>query len=82
VTGDEPTIDDVRRAFPGWTVYRGTDQRWRARPASTAPPVQPVVGEDLLDLTDEIKLYISRAEMLTPGISRMLRGSFVGRATV
>ena len=59
----EPTLDDVRRMFPGWTVYRGTDQRWRARPASAAPSVQPVVGENLLDLTDEIKLCISRAEM-------------------
>jgi hypothetical protein len=28
---DEPTVADVRRAYPDWTVYQGTDLRWRAR---------------------------------------------------
>jgi hypothetical protein len=62
VTGDDPSVDDVRRAFPGWSVYRGTDQRWHARPASATPPVQPVTGEDLLDLMDMIRRYIRTEE--------------------
>lgn len=58
----EPTLDEVRRACPGWTVYRGIDQRWRARPTSARPPVEPVVGEDLGDLMDMIKRRISEME--------------------
>ncbi len=61
MTSDEPTVDDVRRAFPGWTVYRGTDQLWHARPADAVPPAKIVTGEDLVDLMDEIRLYISTA---------------------
>ena len=59
---NEPTLDDIRREFPGWTVYRGTDRRWRARPEAATPPVEPVVGEDLADLRDQIKAKLSSME--------------------
>ena len=58
---DELALEDVRRKFPDWTVYRGTDQRWHARPADAAPPVIPVAGDDLLDLKEEIERYLARA---------------------
>ncbi len=51
----EPTLDDVKRAFPDWTVYRGTDQLWHARLTNAQPPVTIVTGEDLQDLADMIK---------------------------
>jgi hypothetical protein len=56
----EPGPDDIRRMYPGWMVYRGTDQRWRARPESAGPPVEPVVGEGLQDLADEIRLHLAK----------------------
>src|SRR6202034_1363987 len=43
---DEPTVADVRRAYPDWTVCQGTDLRWRARLTNAKPPVPVVVGED------------------------------------
>jgi hypothetical protein len=61
---DEPTVADVRRAYPDWTVYQGTDLRWRARLTNAKPPVPVVVGEDLADLMEEI-LEISHADELT-----------------
>jgi hypothetical protein len=59
---DAPTAVDVRRQFPDWTVYRGTDQRWRARLARAKPPAQVVVGEDLCDLTDQIRRCIAKLD--------------------
>jgi hypothetical protein len=56
----EPTVDDVRRAFPGWTVYRGTDQLWHARRKDAAPPARIVTGEDLQDLADMIRREVSK----------------------
>jgi hypothetical protein len=61
---DEPTVADVRRAYPDWTVYQGTDLRWRARLTNAKPPVPVIVGEDLADLMEEI-LEISHADELT-----------------
>lgn len=61
---DEPTVADVRRAYPDRTVYQGTDLRWRARLTNAKPPVPVVVGEDLADLMEEI-LEISHADELT-----------------
>jgi hypothetical protein len=62
---DEPTVADVRRAYPGWTVYQGADLRWRARLTNAKPPVPVVVGEDLADLIDEIQREISHVDELT-----------------
>ena len=56
----EPTLDDVRRAFPAWTVYKGTDQLWHARRTDAQPPVTIVTGEDLQDLADMIKRELGR----------------------
>ena len=56
----EPTLDDVKKAFPGWTVYRGTDQLWHARRTDAQPPVTIVTGEDLLDLADMIRREASK----------------------
>jgi hypothetical protein len=61
---DEPTVADVRRAYPDWTVYQGTDLRWRARLTNAKPPVPVVVGEDLADLMDEIRREISHVDEL------------------
>jgi hypothetical protein len=59
---EEPTVADVRRQFPDWTVYQGTDRRWRARLANAKPPTQVVVGEDLSDLMDEIRRRIAKLD--------------------
>jgi len=56
---EEPTVADVRRRFPDWTVYMGTEQRWRARLTITKPPAQIVIGEDLSDLIDEIRQCVA-----------------------
>ena len=61
---DEPTVADVRRAYPDWTVYQGTDLRWRARRTNAKPPVPVVVGEDLADLMDKIRHEISHVDEL------------------
>jgi hypothetical protein len=54
----EPSLDDVRREYPGW---RGISGLCHARPA-TAQAGDPafVKGEDPLDLRDQIR----RAESL------------------
>jgi hypothetical protein len=62
---DEPTVADVRQQFPGWTVYRGVDQRWRARLSTATPPTQVAVGEDLTDLMEEMKRRIARISQET-----------------
>ena len=62
---DEPTAADVRRAYPDWTIYQGTDLRWRARLTNAKPPVPVVVGEDLASLLEEIQREISNADELT-----------------
>jgi hypothetical protein len=58
----EPTLNDLRREFPDWTIYRGTDQRWRARLASAKPPVPIVVDDDLDGLREEIVRKVSQLE--------------------
>jgi hypothetical protein len=59
---EEPTVADVRQHFPDWTVYMGTDQRWRARLTRAQPPAQVVIGEDLSDLMDEIRRRIAKLD--------------------
>jgi hypothetical protein len=59
---EESTVADVRRQFPDWTIYRGTDQRWRARLTIAKPPAQVVVGEDLTDLMDEIRRCVAKLD--------------------
>ncbi len=61
---DGPTVADVRRAYPDWTVYQGTNLRWRARLTNAKPPVPVVVGEDLADLMDKIRREISHVDEL------------------
>jgi hypothetical protein len=62
---EEPSAADVRRQFPDWTVYMGTDQRWRARLTTASPPVQVAVGEDLSGLIDEIRRRIAEFDKET-----------------
>lgn len=66
-TMTEPTLEDIKREYPDWVIYKATDRRWRARPMSARPPMQPAVGEDLEDLRDEIKRYLSKTEDYRPG---------------
>jgi hypothetical protein len=61
VTG-EPTVADLRREFPDWTIYKGIDQRWRARLTSAKPPVPIVVDDDLDGLREEIVRKVSQLE--------------------
>jgi hypothetical protein len=58
----ELTLNDLRREFPDWTIYLGTDQRWRARLTDAKPPVPIVVDDDLDGLREEIRRKISQIE--------------------
>ena len=63
-TGDE-LAELINADYGDWTVYQGTDLRWRARLTNAKPPVPVVVGEDLADLLEEIQREISHADELT-----------------
>jgi len=47
--------------FPGWEAWQGIDRLWHARIRGATPPVM-VHGEDLVDLRDQIIVYLRRAE--------------------
>jgi len=73
---DAITAESIAEEFPGWEAWQGIDRLWHARirgsgssirdqrseasPGAT-PPVM-VHGEDLLDLRDQIKRWLSRTE--------------------
>lgn len=59
---ESPTVEEVREHFPGWTVYRGTDQRWHARETDASPPVDVLNGDTLLEISDEIVMWIRKRE--------------------
>ena len=48
---DEPTLADVQREFPEWKPWRGPSGSYYAGRPDTAQ----VMGEDLLDLRDQIR---------------------------
>jgi hypothetical protein len=48
---DEPTPDELRREFPGWNVYIGTDGLYYGE---CADPPMTARGEDPMDLRDMI----------------------------
>lgn len=55
----EPSLDDLRREFPGWEFWYGISQLWYARRLNTSPPVL-LRGEDLMDLRDVVRGWIGR----------------------
>jgi hypothetical protein len=62
MASDEPTLEDVRREFPGWSCWRGNHSgAFYARRHETPRDSYDVKGEDALDLRDRI----IRAESLT-----------------
>lgn len=56
---DEPSLDDLARAFPRWEAWRGISQLYYARLRGSSPPIV-VRGEDPLDLECEIRRAIAR----------------------
>ncbi len=58
---DGMTSESVEAEFPGWEAWQGIDRIWHARIRGATPPVM-VHGEDLLDLRDEIKRWLSKSE--------------------
>lgn len=50
----EPTLDEIRGAFPSWEVWQGICGLWYARLPLSSPPII-VRGEDLADLRDQIR---------------------------
>lgn len=61
MTEDEVTKESIQAEFRGWEAFRGVDRRWHARLRGAETPVM-VHGEDLIDLRDEIRRAVSRAE--------------------
>jgi hypothetical protein len=59
----EPTLDDVAREYPDWRPYRGVNGLCYA----SAPGGGHVMGEDPLDLRDQIRGWLGRHEEWRPG---------------
>jgi hypothetical protein len=57
----EPTTESIESEFPGWHVWQGVNYLWYARLEKSSPPVV-VMGEDLLDLRDQVKGWCGRSE--------------------
>ncbi len=55
------TVESIEAEFPGWEAFQGIDLLWHARIKGAVPPVM-VHGEDLLDLSHQIKRKISKME--------------------
>lgn len=53
--------DQVADEFPGWEAWQGIDHLWHARIRGATPPVM-VHGGDLVDLRDQIIVYLRRAD--------------------
>jgi hypothetical protein len=60
----EPTLAEVQEQHPGWRCARGISELFYAQ--HTATGVQ-VVGEDPLDLADQIKAAQARHAATQPG---------------
>lgn len=71
MSDEEPTLADVAREFPDWEPRRATSGLYYAR----APGADAIVGEDPLDLRDQIRGWIGRHEEWNPaGTPRPLSG--------
>ena len=68
----EPTLDDVAREFPDWEPRRATSGLYYAR----APGTDRIMGEDPLDLRDQIRGWIGRHEEWRPGEARRPVGGY------
>ncbi len=53
------TPESIAEEFPGWETWQGIDRLWHARIRGATPPVM-VHGEDLVDLRDQIRRYLSQ----------------------
>ncbi len=61
--GDEPTLADVQREFPGWEAWRGVSGLYYARrPGRPRRHGADVQGEDPRDLRDQIIRAASQDE--------------------
>ncbi|MGH3159703.1 MAG: hypothetical protein ACRDNF_24455 [Streptosporangiaceae bacterium] len=63
-------MDDVAREFPGWQPYRAASGLYFARP----PGGDHVVGEDPLDLRDQIRGWLGRHEGQGPSGAEQASG--------
>jgi hypothetical protein len=59
--GKTPGWWPYAREFPGWEVWRGVDRLYYASRRDAGPPAR-VRGEDAVDLRDQIRAVILRAE--------------------
>lgn len=66
----ELTLADVAREFPDWRPYRATSGLCFGH----APGGGRVMGEDPLDLRDQIRGWLGRHEEWTPGDARLPAG--------
>ncbi|HEX4101539.1 MAG TPA: hypothetical protein VHY21_13525 [Pseudonocardiaceae bacterium] len=66
----EPTLADVAREFPDWEPRRATSGLCYAR----APGTELVMGEDPLDLRDQIRGWLGRHDDWSPAGTRRLPG--------
>jgi hypothetical protein len=58
------STDDVAQIadeFPDWEAWQGIEGLWHARIRGATPPVM-IHGEDVVDLRDQIIVYLRRAE--------------------
>lgn len=69
----ELTLADVAREFPGWRPYRATSGLFLAH----APGGGHVVGEDPLDLRDQIRGWLGRHEDRTPAAAQSPPGQAI-----
>jgi hypothetical protein len=61
IEDDGPTVESIADEFPDWEPWQGIEGLWHARIRGATPPVM-VTGEDLMDLRDQIIVYVRRSE--------------------
>jgi hypothetical protein len=54
------SAEELMTEFPGWHVWEGVNSLFYARRPRTSPPVVVGPGEDLMDLRDQIIIWIRR----------------------
>ena len=56
---EEITRASIEAEFSGWEAWQGIEGLWHARIRGATPPVM-VTGEDLVDLRDQIIIWIRK----------------------
>jgi hypothetical protein len=58
VTGPDPAPKDVETEFPGWEVFRGTDEMWYARLSGAEPPIV-LRDENTTELRERVRAWVA-----------------------